>query len=151
MFQAIAVVATLTALLVVPTPVSVLSADIEKQLTSAEYVYIASTRKDGTLGEPAEIWFHYHDGAVYVGTQTTSWRVKRIKWGRPQAKIWVGKRDGLSFGATGELVEDEAMEALLMKRFAAKYPKGWEKYADNFRKGFAGGGHVVVRYTPATS
>ena len=142
-------IAGVFALLVsLPSSVTALSAEIEEQLTKAEYVYIASTRKDGGLGEAAEIWFLYHEGAVYVGTRPTSWRVKRIQWGRPAAKIWVGKRDGPSFEASGELVDDDAIEALLMNTFATKYPKGWPKYAENFRNGFADGSRVIVKYVP---
>ncbi len=125
-----------------------MSRDIEGQLRKSEYVYISSTRKDGTLGEAAEIWFLYHRGAVYVGTRPTSWRVKRINAGRPRAKIWVGKRDGPSFWATGKLVDDDAIEALLMSTYAEKYPDGWKKYAENFRKGFVDGSRVVVKYSP---
>lgn len=126
-------------------------AEVETRLRNAEYVYISSTRKDGSLGKPAEIWFFYHDGAVWVGTRPESWRVKRIKWGRPAAKIWVGERDGPSFAATGEIVDDDATEALLMKTFAEKYPGGWQSHAENFRKGFADGSRVLVKYTPAES
>ncbi len=131
-----------------PSSGSALSAEVEKQLQESEYVYISSTRKDGTLSEPAEIWFFYSEGAVYVGTRATSWRVKRIHWGRPNAKIWVGKRDGASFDAVGELVDADTIEALLMKTYATKYPKGWPKYEEKFRKGFVDGTHVVVKYSP---
>ena len=65
--------------------------------------------------KPAEIWFLWHDGAVYVGTRPTSWRVKRIKAGRPEAKIAVGKVDGPSFMATGSLVNDPKIEALMLE------------------------------------
>src|SRR5262245_17205680 len=69
-------------------------AAVREQLSSATYVYIASQRKDGSFGKPAEIWFMWHDGAVWVGTAPTSWRVKRIKHKRPTARIAVGKVDG---------------------------------------------------------
>ncbi len=131
-----------------PPPASALSADIESKLAASEYVYISSTRKDGSLGKPAEIWFLFHEGAVYVGTRTSSWRVKRIQWGRPEAKISVGKLDGPSFSASGELIDDDELEALMMKTYASKYPEGWKKYEETFRKGFAGGTHVVVKYLP---
>jgi hypothetical protein len=127
---------------------SALPAEVEKLLGGSEYVYIASTRKDGSLGKAAEIWFMYRDGAVYVGTSPTSWRVKRIQWGRPGAKIWVGKRDGPSFAATGELVDDDRIEGLLLETYAEKYPAGWKRYEESFRKGFADGSRVIVKYSP---
>jgi len=141
----------LASTLISPASAEALSAEIEKELASATYVYIASTRKDGSLGEPAEIWFLYHDGAVYVGTNPTSWRVKRITWGRPAANIWAGKRDGDSFAATGEILDDDAIEAKILETFAEKYPEGWKKYGDGFRKGFADGSRVVVKYAPVTN
>lgn len=127
-----------------------IDAESERQLREAEYVYVASARKDGTFGAAAEIWFFYHEGAVYVGTRPASWRVRRIRWGRPQAKIWLGKRDGPSFDATGSLVKDAAIEALLMKTFAEKYPSGWQRHEENFRKGFADGSRVIVKYALKT-
>jgi hypothetical protein len=125
-----------------------LPAEVEKLLADSEYVYISSTRKDGSLGKPAEIWFLYHDGAVYVGTSPKSWRVKRIQWGRPGAKIWVGKRDGPSFAATGELVDDDRIRALLLETYAVKYSEGWKRYEQSFREGFADGTRVIVKYSP---
>src|SRR5438876_3627290 len=83
-----------------------LPAAVRDQLASATYVYIATQRKDGSFGKPAEIWFMWHDGAVWVGTPPTTWRVKRIKHKRPSAKIAVGKADGPSFEAVGSIVKD---------------------------------------------
>lgn len=141
--------ACLLVLLLVSAPADArLSAEIEAELEKATYVYISSTRRDGTLGEPAEIWFMVHDGAIYVGTRPTSWRVRRIQWKRPQAKIWVGRRDGPSFMAVGEVVKDPAAEKLMLEKFARKYPEGWAKHAESFREGFKDGSRVLVRYTP---
>jgi hypothetical protein len=142
-------IAAFVALLLLPlAAVAELPKDVQQQLASSKFVYISSTRKDGTLSTPAEIWFLWHDGAVYVGTRPTSWRVRRIQAGRPQAKIAVGKVDGPSFTATGSLVNDPAIEALLMKTYAEKYPDGWSTHADNFRQGFKDRSRVVVKYTP---
>lgn len=143
--------AAVLALAVFATSAGAVSAEVEDLLKKSEYVYISSTRKDGTLGKPAEIWFLYHDGAVWVGTSPKSWRVKRIKWGRPAAKISVGKPDGPAFSATGEVVADAEAQALLMKTFAEKYPGGWKSHEEKFRTGFADGSRVLVKYTPSAS
>jgi hypothetical protein len=121
---------------------------IEKALGDSEYVYVSSTRKDGSLSEKAEIWFMYEGGKVYVGTPPTSWRVKRIEWGRPAAKIWVGSREGPSFDATGAIVKDPKLYERLYEVFAKKYPEGWKRHEDGFRKGFQDGSRVLVAYTP---
>lgn len=141
--------AALLLCLLLPWPApGALSPDIQKALESGQFVYISSTRKDGSLSRPAEIWYMYHDGAVYVGTRPNSWRVRRIKAGRPDAKIAVGKVDGPSFVATGSLPNDPAMQELMLKEYAKKYPQGWETHEQSFRQGFKDGSRVLVKYVP---
>ena len=145
----IGMVATLLALLLAPALVGAeLSKALDVQLRESKHVYISSTRKDGSLGKPAEIWFLYHGGAVYVGTPPTSWRVRRIKAGRPAAKIWVGKADGPSFTATGTIVNDPAVQEEMFRTYAKKYPQRWPQYEEKFRTGFKSGARVMVKYTP---
>jgi hypothetical protein len=122
--------------------------NLQDLLASSTFVYISSTRKDGTLSRPAEIWFLWHKGSVYVGSAPTSWRVRRIRWKRPKAKIWIGKPDGPSFLATGALVNEPEVYPILFETYARKYPDGWKKWEESFRKGFADGSRVLVRYTP---
>ena len=142
-------VALLLALCLIPcATIADLSPDLQKALENSQYVYISSTRKDGSLSQPAEIWFLYHDGAVYVGTRPASWRVRRIKAGRPTAKIAVGKVDGPSFTATGSLVSDPAVQELLMKTYARKYEGAWQTHEESFRQGFKDGSRVLVKYVP---
>jgi hypothetical protein len=125
-----------------------LAPEIDKALREATYVYVQSERKTGEWSKPAEIWFHYEDGKVYVGTRPTSWRVRRIGWKRTKARIAVGKQDGPAFEARGALVKDAALEERLMADYAKKYPDGWTKFEKSFRDGFKSGDRVVVRYTP---
>jgi hypothetical protein len=146
----------------IPAVVLALNADLKQKLDAAKYVYIASTRKSGQLGKPAEIWFMEHDGAVYVGTPPVSYRVKRIKAGRTKAKIWVGKANGPnmrsgsekdladlpSFTATGSIVKDPKVEEILLDTYAKKYPEGWSQFSEKFKSGFKDGTRVLVKYTP---
>jgi hypothetical protein len=74
--------------------------------------------------------------------------VKRIKAGRPQARIAVGSVGGPSFTATGSLVSDPAIETVMLEAFAKKYPDGWPRHAESFRQGFKDGSRVVVKYAP---
>jgi len=141
-------VALLSTTLLAPCARAELSAEIKTALATSKYVYIASTRKNGSLGKPAEIWFLYRQEAVYVGTPPTSWRARRIKAGRPQAKIWVGKTDGPSFMATGAIVSDPAAQQALLEAYAKKYPDGWSKFEEKFRSGFKDGTRVLIKYTP---
>lgn len=125
-----------------------LSPEIEKGLRESQYVYIATQRKSGSFGAKAEIWFFFHDGAVWVGTTPESWKAKRIRAGRPAAKIYVGKPDGPVLDATGSFVKDEKMEELLCQTYAKKYPDGWQRHEQRFRQGFADGSRVLIKYTP---
>jgi len=125
-----------------------LSAEIKSALSSSKYVYIASTRKNGTLSKPAEIWFLYHDGAVYVGTPPTTWRARRIKAGRTTAKIWVGRPDGPSFMATGAIVNEPAVYPVMFETYAKKYAGDWSKFEDKFRTGFKDGSRVLIKFVP---
>jgi hypothetical protein len=130
-----------------PVPAA-LSPDVRKELETSKYVYVASTRRDGTFGSPAEIWFLFHEGAVYVSSPTMTWRVRRIRAGRTAAEIHVGRRDGASFRAVGAIVSDPAIRGLLLTTFAKKYPEGWPSYEERFRKQLEDGSRVVIRYTP---
>jgi hypothetical protein len=125
-----------------------LPAAVRDQLASATYVYIATQRKDGSFGKPAEIWFMWHDGAVWVGTPPTTWRVKRIKHKRPNAKIAVGKADGPSFEAVGSIVKDAKVADLLRETYAKKYPDRWPGFAEKFKEGLKDGSRVLVKYVP---
>jgi hypothetical protein len=70
------------------------------------------------------------------------------KAGRPQARIAVGKPDGPSFAATGSVIKDPKVEALMLETFAKKYPARWPTHAASFRDGFKDGSRVVVKYVP---
>ena len=123
--------------------------DVERSLKESKYVYVQSERKSGAFGKPAEIWFLYEGGTVYVASPPTTWRAKRIKAGRRKARIAVGKTDGPSFVATGRTLHDPALEERLMAAYARKYAEGWERFADKFRAGFKDGSRVLIAYTPA--
>src|SRR6185369_1946666 len=125
-----------------------LPADVRDKLASSTYVYISTQRKDGSFGKPAEIWYMWHDGAVWVGTPPTTWRVKRIKHHRPNAKIAVGKPDGPSFDAVGSIVKDDKVAAKLFETYAKKYPDRWPGYEEKFRTGMKDGSRVLVKYVP---
>lgn len=125
-----------------------LSPELVKALESSKYIYISSQRKDGSWSRPAEIWFLYHQGAVYVGTRPDSWRVKRIRWGRPRAKIAVGKPDGPTFYAKGAIVDEPSTVEKMLEVYATKYRDGWSRYEESFRHGFRDGKRVLIRYSP---
>jgi hypothetical protein len=131
-----------------PSSVHALSPEIVQALEASAYVYIATERRDGSLGAPAEIWFLFHQGAVWVASPPTTWRVKRIRARRPKAKIAVGKLGGPSFRATGTIVADRAIYDLMCETYARKYPDGWPRHEQTFREGLKDGTRVLIRYQP---
>lgn len=125
-----------------------LSKAVADELAEAKFVYVSSLRRDGHWSKPAEIWFLFHDGAVYVASAPTSWRAKRIRAGRAKAKIAVERPDGPSFTAVGEIVDEPKLHPLLFATYAKKYPEGWPKFEESFRRGLKDGRRVLIRYTP---
>ena len=125
-----------------------LGPDLQKSLGESKFIYIQSTRKSGELSEPAEMWFLYDGGKIYVGTRPTSWRDKRIKWGRKKAHITVGKPGGPALDAVGEIIHDPALEGHLMDAYAKKYPDLWPTYRPHYVEGFPTGARILIRYTP---
>ena len=140
-------------------------AAIKEALVEGKSVYVASTRKDGTLGRAAPVWYMYHQGAVYVASKLTAWRVRRIKAGRPRVKMWVSKErtdfgrtrepDGPSFMASGTIVTDPKFVTAMLDRFGKKYPDtgraepSWEDVDAVFRAGMKDGSQVLIKYTAA--
>jgi hypothetical protein len=135
-----------TLLFASPPQSTALSTDQEKALDSAKYVYIQSTRKDGKLGKPAEIWFFRHNDAVWVCSPTTTHRVKRIKAGQTKAKVAIGKPDGPSFNAKGSIVKDPEVNKVMFESFAKKYSDGWSSYEKQFKDGLADGSRTLIKY-----
>ncbi|MBI3246461.1 MAG: hypothetical protein HYZ50_08140 [Deltaproteobacteria bacterium] len=131
-----------------PAHSGALSPDLQKALESSKYVYLQSTRQDGALSKAAEIWFMVHNGAVWVCSPTDTHRVKRIKAGKTDAKIAVGKPDGPSFKATGSLVKDAEANKALFAAFAKKYAGDWTSYEKKFREDLADGSRTLVKYDP---
>ena len=80
----------------------------------------------------------------------TADRAKRIKANRPKARIAVGKLDGPTFKAKGSVVKDPALYDQMYRTFATKYPDGWPKYEQQFRKGLADGTRVLIKYQPVS-
>jgi hypothetical protein len=146
--QAVAAGLTIGALCVGHVQAGALSAQVESGLHTSRYVYISSSRKDGSFGKPAEIWFMYEGGAVWVASPKTTWRVRRIHAGRPRARIAVGTRSGPTFLATGSVVTDTSPREAMFRAFAKKYPEGWSKWEQPFRQGLADGTRVLIKYTP---
>jgi predicted pyridoxine 5'-phosphate oxidase superfamily flavin-nucleotide-binding protein len=125
-----------------------LAPEVVQALEQSPYVYVATQRKDGTFSPPAEIWFMWDQGAVWMASPATTWRAKRIRAGRGAARIFVGRKDGPMITATGSFVRDPAAYERLYATYAKKYPDGWPRYEAKFREGLKDGSRVLMRYQP---
>jgi hypothetical protein len=143
--------ATIATASAAPSAAAALAPDVERALADSTYVYIATERKGGGFGAPAEIWFMWDRGAVWVASPPTTWRAKRIRAGRTDARIYVGKKEGPLVVATGSFVRDPAAYDRLFATFAKKYPDGWPKYEARFRDGLKDGSRVLIRYQPVAT
>src|SRR3989449_10601143 len=137
-----------TLLSVAPAQSASLTPELQKALDSSKYVYVQSARKDGTLSKPAEIWFMRHNGAVWVASPVTTYRVKRIQAGQTKAKVWIGKTDGPSFNAKGSIVKDPEANKVMFETFAKKYSGEWPSYEKKFRDDLTSGSRVLIKYEP---
>ena len=145
----LALIVTLVAMPVAPAQSASLSPELQKALDSSKYVYIQSTRKDGKFSKAAEIWFMYHNGAVWVASPSTTYRVKRIKAGQTKAKIAIGKANGPSFNAKGSIVTDPEVNKVMFETYTKKYGSDWTSYEKKFRDALADGSRALIKYEAA--
>ncbi|MCR9279492.1 MAG: hypothetical protein NXH85_16160 [Pseudomonadaceae bacterium] len=134
------------------------AADIAEGLLDSDLVYLSPIQSSGALSScQAEVWFQYHDGAVYVVTSDKAWRARAVSSGLTQARMWVGDvgvwtdSDGKyvnlpSTDVSGALIDDEAQIKAVLKKMGRKYPASWLVWGPRFRKGLADGSRVMLRY-----
>jgi hypothetical protein len=98
-----------------------------------------------------------------VNTSPDRWKARSIRRGGDRARIWVGDfgrwkgalgknedfRQGPSFDARAEFVEDVSVLDRLLAQYEKKYPAEIGKWRDRMRDGFSNGSRVLIRYRPA--
>jgi hypothetical protein len=124
------------------------------------YVYISPLLANGSESTcHGEVWYFVDGGDVVIATGADRWKSRALKRGRDRARIWVGDfgrarsadgpfRQGPSFLARARFDEERATFDRLLESFAVKYADGWDKWDPRFRKGYADGSRVVIRYVP---
>lgn len=128
-------------------------------LRSSKLVYLTPIKRNGEESRcKAEIWFAYHDGAVFVVTPADAWRAEAIGRGLTRARLWVGEfgvwtRAEGAFRSAPELMATAALEtnaetqAKVLAAMAEKYTgDGWGNWGPRFEKGLADGSRVMLRY-----
>lgn len=137
------------------------AANLAQGLTDSDLIYLSPIQSSGALSScQAEVWFQYHDAAVFVVTSDKAWRARAIRQGLAQARIWVGDvgvwtdSDGEyaqlpSTDVSGALVNDDTLIKTVLKKMGSKYPASWLVWGPRFRNGLADGSRVMLRYEVA--
>ena len=134
-------------------------ADTTTALGSSKLVYLTPLKSDGEESRcKAEIWFAYHGGDIYVVTPPDAWRAEAVGRGLTRARLWVGEfgiwtrandafREAPELMATSSLETNKDVQAEVLENMGAKYADdGWSRWGEEFRKGLADGGRVMIRY-----
>jgi hypothetical protein len=136
------------------------SEDARAALGSSPLVYISPLKADGSESScHGEVWFTFDEGDVLIATGSDRWKTRALDKGWSRARIWVGDfgpvgksedrfRQAPNFVAEARRDKDPAAFERLMTSFAGKYADGWDKWEPRFRKGYADGSRVLIRYAP---
>jgi general stress protein 26 len=90
-------------------------------LSTAGVLYIATVRKDGNQSTSAPVWFTVSPTRlVYIQTQPTTWKAKRVRRGSPVI-VWIGRKRGPAFIGTAEITRDTAVERQITEDYPKKY------------------------------
>lgn len=108
-----------------PARAAALPAATEEALRTADLIYVATRRRDGTLSAVAPIWFFYRpDGTLFFSTSPDSWKARRIAAGSP-LYIWVGAEDGPFVEGRAQPTTDAALIDDMGAAYADKYWIAW--------------------------
>jgi uncharacterized protein len=125
------------------------NAEVER-LAAGSYLSLTTFKKDGT-GVATAVWVSSDDDQLFVWTETTSGKVKRIRNGSRVLLAPCDSRGGLQgtpVEGTARVVEDPAelgtIEALHKKKYGLQF-RLIGAFASVFRRG--GGGHVGIAIT----
>lgn len=108
-----------------PARAASLPAATESALQSADLIYVATKRRDGSRSSAKPIWFYYTgDGKLFFTTSPDSWKAKRIEQGSP-LYIRVGTKDGPFLIGEAEAVTDPDLVDRMGREYADKYWIAW--------------------------
>jgi PPOX class probable F420-dependent enzyme len=124
--------------------------DVRKALASAQYLYVATRRHDGSRSTVVPVWFCLDGDAVWFTTLPTSYKARRIAQGSP-LYVAVGSEDGPQFVGHAELVRDPAQAARMAPLYNQKYWIAWLGFFRPRPERVEAGKTVLVKVTPAAS
>ena len=134
--------------------------ELPDELTTSKLVYMTVIKSDGDESKcKAEIWFMFHDGAIFVVTPTDAWRTEAIRKELTNTRIWVGEfgnwqranekyREAPEIMATGSIEEDKEVHAEVLEAMGEKYSDEWSTWGPRFKSALEDGSRAMLRYTP---
>ncbi|MCY4656756.1 MAG: hypothetical protein OXC80_08065 [Gammaproteobacteria bacterium] len=142
-----------------PAFAKTLSDSIQTDLGSSRLIYLTPLKSDGTESTcQGEVWYVYHNNAIYVNTQMEAWRANAIKKGLTGARIWVGDvgmwkraegayKDLPRLHGTGSVVSDSAEWESVYPAFGEKYSDEWPTWGPRFKNGLEDGSRILLKYS----
>lgn len=121
--------------------------DMQTELKTTSYIYVATRRLNGEWSTAAPVWFMYDGEAVYFTTSPSSHKAHRIHRGSP-VRIWVGRKDGPAFDGEAQLVKDRAIVERMAEAYNQKYWLSWLGFFRPRPARVGSGKTVVVKVTP---
>jgi general stress protein 26 len=121
----------------------------QQALSSADLVFIATVRKNGTQSRAAPVWFTTgaDNNSILIQTEHTTWKAKRIKRGSP-VLVWIGKPDGPAFIGRADITNDPALQNKILVDYQHKYWQDRLLGMGPSRTEFERGEQVAIKITP---
>tara|TARA_R110002110_G_scaffold113729_2_gene282233 strand:- start:210 stop:707 length:498 start_codon:yes stop_codon:yes gene_type:complete len=138
----------------------VLAESIQSGLNASDLVYLTPIQSNGTESAcQAEIWFVYDGSAIYVCTDTNSWRAAAPRLGLTMTRIWVGDlgrwqstngeyKNLPALMASASIESKPAEQQRVLELFGDKYSMSWLLWGPRFRKGLKNGSQTLLKYQP---
>ena len=123
------------------------ASNVTEALGSAQQLYVATIRADGSRSKVSPIWFMFDGEAVYFTTTPTSYKARRIAKGSP-LDVWVGSEDGPHFVGQAEIVRDPALAERMAPVYNEKYWIAWLGFFRPRPERVRAGETLLVRVTP---
>jgi len=123
--------------------------DVAGSLRTADYLYVATKRKDGSESKRVPVWFMYDGDAVYFTTAPGSHKAKRIASGSPLL-VWVGSETGPHFVGKAELLRDPAVAERMAPVYDKKYWISWLGFFRPRPERVRDGKTLIVKVTPSS-
>src|SRR5262245_61364737 len=129
-------------------------------LERGKLVYVSPLLASGKESRcHGEVWYFWDKDAVVIATATKGWKIRAVKGGRNQARIWVGDfgpfseagdklKSAPSFTARAGVDTDPATFERLLASYSTRYPDEWSKWKPRFESSYKDGSRSVIRYTP---